>query len=747
MIINSKWIYYETGTPKGADDKYGNPSPYFRKTFHAKKYISRATLYIAALGVFKAYVNGSEVSDEYLSPPWVDYTKKIPLMLYDITDKLQSENAVGIILGDGWAVGHVGSNATFKRNTYSDTIKFTAEILIEYCDGDTEKISTDKTWLASCGEIIRSDIYMGEFIDKRKSLGNYFEYEYNDSSWGSAKEDDFKFSKGLYLDKIDIEPIRVKHVFNPIKIKEYENRIIYDVGQNIAGVMRAVIKGDKGSKVIFRHAEILNNERLYTENLRKAEATDTVILKGCGEEEFRPLFTYHGFRFVEAEIVGNARILDLKAEAMYTDLESDGDFSCSSDLVNKLYMNILWSQRDNFYSVPTDCPQRDERLGWTGDAQVFCQSAMYNMNCKKYYAKYLSDIRDSQLGNGAVPCIAPTVHVGYNSYSGYDAAAGWSEAIAVIPYLHYKMYGDKSIIKDNIHAAKELLRYYKNDSSGYIRSGRDGRYGDWLNVNDDTDLDVIATLYYAHASDLVSKMCTVINDDDAAYYNELYVKIKSAFLSKFIIDNKILSDSQTAYVLAYKFKMVSAEFTKENLSRKLKESNGHLSTGFLGVRYLLPTLCDIGLAENAYVILTNESYPGWGYSIKKGATTIWEHWDSNDIEKLSAMNSFNHYSLGSCMEWLYEYCLGIRPDELSGGFKKMKLKPYMDKTGRINSASGSYRSVLGTIKVNWKREGDVFRYEASVPESIDARYEFDGFELIKTEKNKDTVVFILKEKH
>lgn len=215
MIINSKWIYYETGTPKGEDDKYGNPSPYFRKTFHAKKNISRATLYIAALGVFKAYVNGSEVSDEYLSPPWVDYTKKIPLMQYDITDKLQSENSVGIILGDGWAVGHVGSNATFKRNTYSDTIKFTAEILIEYSDGDTEKISTDKTWLASCGEIIRSDIYMGEYIDKRKSLGNCFEYEYDDSSWGSAKEDDFKFSKGLYLDKIDIEPIRVKHVFNP----------------------------------------------------------------------------------------------------------------------------------------------------------------------------------------------------------------------------------------------------------------------------------------------------------------------------------------------------------------------------------------------------------------------------------------------------------------------------------------------------------------------------------------------------
>lgn len=744
MIINSKWIYYKTGSPKYADDKYGNPSPYFRKEFTAKKHVVNATLYIAVLGVFKAYINGTPVSDDYLSPPWVDYTKKIPLMKYDITDKISKNNTIGVILGDGWAVGHVGSTATFKRNTYSDELKFTAKITLQYFDGDTEKIKTDKTWLASSGEIICNDIYMGEYIDKRKSLDNCFCCGYDDSKWVQSLEDDFKFSKGLYLDIIDAEPIRVKKVFDAKAIAKYDNCILYDIGQNIAGIVRAVISGKSGAKVVFRHGEILNDGRLYTENLRKAEATDTIVLRGDEKEEFRPLFTYHGFRYIEAAVFGEADITDIKAEAMYADLDESGEFSCSSDLVNKLYQNILWSQRDNFYSVPTDCPQRDERLGWTGDAQIFCQSAMYNMNCKKYYAKYLSDIRDAQLGNGAIPCVAPTVYVGYNSYSGYDASAGWSEAIMIIPYIHYKMYGDKKIIKDNIYAAKELLRYYTNDSRDYIRSGKDGKYGDWLNVDDDTDLDVIATLYYAHASDIVSKMCVIIGDDDEKYYHDLYEKIKSTFTSKFVSDDgKILSDSQTSYVLAYKFGIISKEMAKINLSRKLKESNGHLSAGFLGVRYLLPTLCDIGMTANAYDILTKDTYPSWGYSIKKGATTIWEHWDSNDIEKLSYMNSFNHYSLGSCAEWLYEYCLGIRPDESCGGFKKLKIKPYIDTTGKITFASGKYMSPFGNIEIKWSYKDNFCKYEAVIPKEISTEFEFNGFNALCKNKTENKYVFEL----
>ncbi len=747
MLLHSNWISYSTGEFKGVDARYGNPSPYFRKTFVTVGKVKAATLRIAVLGVFKAYVNGIEVSDEYLSPPWVDYTKKIPLLEYDITDKISEKNALGIVLGDGWAIGHIGSTATFKRNSYNDTVQFSAIVELEYDDGRVERIMTDDTWLASDGAIRRSDIYMGEYIDARKSPGRYSEFDYDDSGWKKVTEDTYKFSRNIYLDKVDIPPIRVKHVFTPKIVSENGDKIIYDVGQNIAGVVRMVLSGARGSKVTLRHSEILKDGALYLENLRKAEATDVYILAGEGNEVFRPLFTYHGFRYFEVEKDGSVDISDIRAEVMYTDLKKSGEFSCSSELVNKIYQNVLWSQRGNFYSVPTDCPQRDERLGWTGDAQVFCGSAMYNMDCKRYYEKYLADIREAQLGNGAIPCVAPLPHIGFNSYTGYDASAGWSEAIVIIPYLHYKMYGESRVIKDNIHAGQRLLGYYENDSCDYIRSGRDGRYGDWLNVDETTDLDVIATMYYAYAARIMSELCGIIHDEDEVYYAELYRKISDAFKKKFVFaDGRILSDTQSSYVMAYKFGLISAENAKINLKRKLEESNGHLTTGFLGIGYLLPALCDIGLCDNAYDILTQTTFPGWGYSIEKGATTIWEHWDSDSTDRLTAMNSFNHYSLGSCVEWMYEYCLGFCPDPGIGGFKKMTLRPYIDLSGKITNAKGYYDTPFGEIMAEWSGDGERFVYEATVPQEIEVSTEFPRMQIVDRQHVGNKIVFVLKKR-
>lgn len=745
MLLHSKWISYTTGMFRDANEKYGNPSPYFRRTFTTAEVVKKATLSIAALGVYKVYINGEEVSDDYLSPPWVDYTKKIPLLEYDITDKIIRKNAIGIVLGDGWAVGHIGSTSTFKRNSYNDTVQFCAEINIEYVNGLHESVMTDKTWRANTGEILYSDIYMGEYIDRRKSLGNYSMFDYDDSQWQWAVEDEFKFSRNIYLDRVDIPPIRVKHIMEPVHVSTENNKLIYDVGQNIAGVLRCVFKGESSAKIIVRHGEILDNGKLYIENLRKAEAMDTFVLSGIGEEVFRPIFTYHGFRYFEFEVIGNVDILDVKAEVMYTDLEVSGGFSCSSELVNKIYQNILWSQRDNFYSVPTDCPQRDERLGWTGDAQVFCQSAVYNMNCKKYYEKYLGDIRDAQLGNGVIPCVAPLPHVGFHSYTGYDASAGWSEAIVIIPYVHYKMYGDKQIIKDNIFAAKRLLRYYEYDSRDYIRYGKDGMYGDWLNVDSVTDLDVVATLYFAHAADLLAQLCCIIHDDDEKYYAKLYDNIKNAFRKKYVsFEGVIFSDTQSAYAMAYKFGIISKNEAKVNLERKLKESDGHLTTGFLGIQCLLPVLCDIGLCDNAYDILTQTTFPSWGYSVINGATTMWEHWNSNSQEELTAMNSFNHYSLGSCVEWMYEYCLGLCPIPAIGGLKKIKLKPYIDLSGKLTFAEGYYNSPLGKISLRWSKERDAYKYEVIIPGEIDVEFEFPGLEMISKIRQRDKITILLK---
>ncbi|MBE6650326.1 MAG: alpha-L-rhamnosidase [Ruminococcaceae bacterium] len=747
MLLESKWIYYTTGEYKSADEKYGNPSPYFRKSFVLNGNIKKATLFASALGVYKIYINGSEVGNDYLSPGWVNYRKKLPLVRYDVTDMLEHENAIGAVLGDGWAVGHLGSDYAFKRNGYSDRIEFTALIRVEYTDGRTEEIATDETWRASAGAIQRSDIYMGEYTDARLDIGDFSQFDYDDSKWDVAQESIFKFSRNLYLEEMNIPPIVVKHTFKPKLIRKRDNTYLYDVAQNISGVLRCVFKGESGAKVVLRHGEILSEGELYTENLRGAEATDTYILSGDGEEVFRPLFTFHGFRYAELTVEGNAEIIDITAEAMYTDLVSSGSFSCSDEIVNKVYNNALWGQRDNFLNVPTDCPQRDERLGWTGDAQIFCQSAMFNMDCRKFFEKYLSDVRDEQLGNGVIPAVAPVPPVGSYAYTGYDASAGWSEAIGEIPYVHYKMYGDKKIIRDNLPALKKLLDYYQKESPGYIR-GYVGRYGDWLSLGKTTDLSVVSTLYYARGAYLAWKLCGVIGDYEEEYYLNLYKSIKTAFLERFVdADGKIFSDTQSAYVMAYSFGIIDKETARKHLIRKFEEDDGKLTTGFLGIRFLLPTLCDVGCRDLAYRLMTNTEFPGWGYSVVNGATTIWERWDSytksEGIKK--GMNSFNHYSLGSCTEWMYMYCLGIRPSFEKAGCKKVTFAPYLDTSGKITFANGYYDTDFGRINTSWKKADNSYFYEVTLPSEIEHEFIFDGMKIVKKEVNDGTYRFELIE--
>ncbi|MBQ8510878.1 MAG: family 78 glycoside hydrolase catalytic domain [Clostridia bacterium] len=745
MLMHAKWIAHKTGEYKDRDARYGNPSPYFRREFSLDGEVSRAELAVSALGVYKLWLNGQEVDGDYLSPGWVDYSKKLPLRRYDITHLLRADNAVGIALGDGWAVGHVGSNYTFKRCCWSDRVECALTITVEYADGRVEKIITDESWKAADGEIRRSDIYMGEVIDHRLSLGDFSTFGYDDSAWVQADVPEFKFSRNLYLQDIAIPPVVVKHILPVKQIGSYDGRLLYDVGQNIAGVLRCVVRGERGATLILRHGEMLENGRLYTKNLRKAEAADTLILSGEGEEVFRPLFTYHGFQYAEIEIVGQAEILDIQAEVMYTDLPAVGDFSCSDEIVNKIFENTLWGQRDNFMSVPTDCPQRDERLGWTGDSQIFCQTAMYNMDCRAYYEKYLADVRDAQLGNGVITAVAPLPHVGSYAYTGRDAAAGWSEAIGEIPYTHYKMYGDKKIIRDNLPALKRLLDYYEADSHHFLRDGSGG-YGDWLNVGKGTDLSLIANLYYAHAADLAAKLCEIIGDDEQERYERLYENVRDAFRRAYWAEGRLTSDTQSAYAIAYKFGLIDESEARDNLARTVAEADGHLTTGFLGVKYLLPALCDLGLTELAYGIITQRSYPGWGYSILNGATTIWEHWNSWTKEKgfLPGMNSFNHYSLGACVEWLYEYCLGIRPDAAAGGLSKLTLAPHFNWSGKITHAHGHYDTAHGRIAVEWERKGDTIVYTAEVPAGIDVTFAFPGASARMREQRDETYIYEIR---
>ncbi len=747
MHFNAKWITYETGEYKGIDAKYGNPAPYFRKKFTPKGAVKKAELLAAALGVYKIYVNGKEISNDYLSPGWVDYNKKIPFMRYDITPFLQGNNAIGVVLADGWAVGHIGSTTTFKRTSYSDQIQFCAQIVIEYENGEGDVVNTDDSWLATQGEIRRSDIYMGEYVDHRMSLGDFSTYDYDDSKWDRAVEDPFRFPRNIYLEEMKLNPIVVKHTFTPEVIKQEGNLTVYDVSQNIAGVLRVKVKGESGAKIILRHGELFVDGKVYTENLRKAEATDTYILSGEGEEEFRPLFTFHGFRFAEITTEGNVEVMNVVAEAMYSDLAKSGEFSCSNPLVNQIFSNVLWSQRDNFLGVPTDCPQRDERLGWTADAQTFAQTAMYNMDSKVFYEKYLADVRDAQLGNGVVPAVAPLPHIGFYSYVGFGPAAGWCEAIAEIPYCHYRTYGDKKIIRDNLQAIKRVLDYYESTCPEGVRSTCSYTYGDWLFAKEPSDINVISTLFYGRAAFDCAELCRAVGDFETERYEALYEKIKQAFNDNLINARGIIkSDTQSCYVIAYKFGFITKENARKQLERKFREDDGKLTCGFLGIRFLLPALCDVGLSHIAYQLIVNEEYPGWGYFIKNGAPTIWERWDSytekNGIRK--GMNSFNHYSLGSCVEWMYEYVLGIRSHTDKPGFEKVSLIPYFCHDGSITSAKGYYDSANGKIEISWKVEKGVFEYKVTLPEQMERDFSFPEMEVLSEEKEGNTHIFRLK---
>lgn len=731
MIIKAKWIKGCIDFIKKDGDYYGSPSPYFRYEFGVEKEVKRAIIYYSAVGVLKVYINGKQIDDDYMSPGFTDYRTRIPVLRKDVTELIEGNNAIGIVAGDGWAVGFMGNN--MKRCSFSDTVYVMAQLEIEFADGEKRIIQTDTDWKTATGEIQRTDNYMGEFVDKRLSLGDFSSYGYDDENWNYAISSLLQINFTRISDLSQIPPIRVKHTVKPINMhKDINGNFIYDFGQNLTGVLSIKLKGERNASVTVRHGEMLEKDgRLYTDNLRLAQAKDICILSGSDTEEFRPLFTFHGFRYAEISVTGNVEIVSVEAQVMYTDLPKTGDFKCSDDLVNKLYSNIVWSQRSNFLSVPTDCPQRDERLGWTGDAQIFVGSAMFNMNCKTFYEKYMADIRDAQAGNGGVGGIAPQVPVNNWYYSERDNfSAGWGDVATVIPFEHYLMYGDKSILYKSIVSMKSFVDYCTLRSDNLIRPAEDN-YGDWLNIDDDTDASAISTLYFAYSTLLTAKVCEILGDGEKQKYYDLYESIKRAFIARFVGKGGVItSDTQTVYLLAYAFGILDEDRIKNNLLRKIAEKNYHISCGFLGVKFMLPVLCEIGFTDIAYLLLTNKTYPSWCFSVLNGATTIWERWNSWTIENGFAdrsMNSFNHYSLGSCSEWMFKYCLGINPSVDNPGFKKLIIRPFVDFSGKLNKAEGYYDTSFGRISVQWERDNDGVIYKVVYPREIEAEYDFSHY--------------------
>lgn len=745
MIIKAKWIKGCIDFIKNDGEYYGSPAPYFRYEFSVEKKVKSAIMYYSAVGVLKVYINGKQIDDDYMSPGFTDYRTRIPVLRRDVTALIENKNAIGIVAGDGWAVGYMGNN--MKRCSFNDTVYVMAQLEIEFVDGEKRIISTDTDWKTTTGEIRRTDNYMGEFVDKRLFLGDFSSYGYDDGAWNYALTSPLQLDFTRISDLSELPPIRVKHKIKPINsYKDINGNFIFDFGQNLTGVLLLELKGERDATVTVRHGEMLEKDgRLYTDNLRLAQAKDICILSGSGTEKFRPLFTFHGFRYAEISVVGNAEIVYVEAQVMYTDLPKTGDFKCSDDSVNKLYSNIVWSQRSNFLSIPTDCPQRDERLGWTGDAQIFVGSAMFNMNCKTFYEKYMADIRDAQAGNGGVGGIAPQIPVNNWYYAERENfSAGWGDVVTVIPYEHYLMYGDKRILYKSIVSMKNFVDYCTLRSDGLIRPAEDN-YGDWLNIDDNTDASVISTLYFAYSTLLTAKVCEILNDGEKQKYFDLYKKIRQAFIVRFVgEDGVIKSDTQTVYLLAYAFGILDKDKIKDNLIRKIAEKNYHISCGFLGVKFMLPVLCELGLSDIAYLLLTNKTYPSWCFSVVNGATTIWERWNSWTTENGFAdrsMNSFNHYSLGSCAEWMFKYCLGINPSVEAPAFKKLIIRPFVDFSGKLNSAEGYYDTSFGRISVKWNTDKVGIIFNVVCPSGIAVEYDFSNYTAVE---NLGNGMFILK---
>lgn len=698
-------------------------SPLFRKTFSVSKTIASATAYISALGLYEAAINGKRVGDGYLTPGWTSYKNRVQYQQYDITQQLQKgANAIGVVLGNGWYKGYIGFSG--QHNFYGKELAMIFQLEITYVDGTKETIVSDGSWKSATGSIQVSEIYHGETIDARLDPVGWNTATFNDSAWSPVK---IKADAEVNLIATYNELIKKHETFKPIEvITTPKGEKVLDFGQNLVGWVQVTASGKTGDKITLYHAEVLDKKgNFYTENLRPAKQQNVYILKGEGKETFEPHFTFQGFRYIKVEgYPGTLDPANFTAVALYSDMKPTGNFSCSNELINQLQHNIQWGQRGNFLDVPTDCPQRDERLGWTGDAQAFSRTAAFNFGVHNFFAKWLKDVAFDQGEDGKVPFVVPNV-LGPNA----GGSAGWADVATIIPWNMYLAYGDKKILQDQYVSMKAWVGYMEKNSNDYLWN-QGFHFGDWLfyrpfDDNDGrsavTDKYLIAQCFFAHSTDLVIKAAKVLGeDDDVKRYTELSKNIKEAFNKEYVTANgRMVSGTQTAYVLALNFDMLP-ESLRPGIAQKLvdniKAYGNHLTTGFLGTPYLCHVLSRFGYPQVAYTLLMQETYPSWLYPVKMGATTIWERWDGikpDSTFQTPGMNSFNHYAYGAIGDWMYRSVAGIDTKESNPGYKVITIRPTIG--GKLKNASATLETNYGKVSSSWIDDTDKQTFNVEIP--------------------------------
>lgn len=766
---SARYISYRDTTPVHTDtDSLFLPAArQYRKTFPTGKPVRRATLYSTGLGIYELYLNGQRVSDTFFMPGWTDYHQRAYYLTHDVTDQVQrGANALGAWVADGWYSGYVGfgllvgiGTERIGRYTYGKTPCVQLQLEIEYEDGTRDTVSTDTTWqVTGDGPIQEADFLMGERYDARREMDGWATASFDDAAWESAvlAEDnghpeatfyefrnpdrpgvgpkiegraiDLGFKAPPRIEAFPGEPVRITEEIKTVEwTPRGEGTFIANLGQNFAGTVRLKVQGSAGHEITLRYGEMLHPDgRLMTENLRRARATDRYVCKGSpGGEVFMPRFTFHGFQYVElSNFPGTPTSDTLTGLALHSDTPLTSTFACSDPVVNKLFENVVWTQRANFLDLPTDCPQRDERMGWTGDAQAYIGTSVYNADVGAFYTKWIRELMESQRPSGTFPGYAP-----FPFQHGWDFGSAWADAGIICPWTIWQAYGDTRIIARCWEPMTRFMDWRKQTSRDELGIAHGNRWGDWLAQGAETPLDYIDSVYFALTSRMMAEMAEAVDKaPEAAAYQQQFDRTKTAFRKKYLqADGQLTVSTQTAYALALFANLVpedQRDAVGQHLADMIARNGQRMSTGFLGTRPLLPVLSSVGRHDLAVFLLQSRAFPSWGYEVEQGATSIWERWDSYTKEDgfgrhNAAMNSFSHYSFGAVCEWMFNTLAGIRSD--SPGYERIVIHPGPPAPGSnaertpIDWVDASYDSMRGRIRSRWKQDGDLFHLETEIP--------------------------------
>lgn len=745
LLKTEEWKaeFVSAETEADADNSKGT---YVRKEFQASKPVKHAYVTVTALGIYNLYLNGQKVGKDELTPGWTSYNKHLCYQTYDVTGQIkQGGNAIGAMLGAGWYKGLMGF--LHKRNNYGKQTALLAQLQLCYEDGTCEQVVTDASWKGMDSPVLFAEIYDGEVYDARKEISGWCEAGFDDSGWRDTEI--VAFDKKALTAQAAAKPAEMTEVPAVRIFTTPQGDQVIDFGQNMTGWIHVTASGKTGDVIRLDCFEMLDAAgNVYLDNLRGAKERMTYTFGKDGEVTYHPSFTFMGFRYAKiVEFPGTPDVKNFTAYAVHSKMERTGILETSNPDLNQLWHNILWGMKSNFLDVPTDCPQRDERMGWTGDAQIFCRTASYLMNTYTFFGKWLKDVAADQTPEGGVSHVVPdTITPVADTLTdwllsqGTHSAAAWGDVAVINPWTMYLTFGDTKILEDQYDSMKAWIGFMKNHAVDYIWNYK-LQFGDWVALDAEegsyfgaTPNDLTCTAYFAYSTGLFAKMAAILGkDEDAKEYQALYEKIVDKFQKTFFNeDGTMTAQTQTAHIVALYFRLTPEAYkekTVEGLKRLLAKENGHLVTGFVGTPYFCHALSQNGCVKEAYDLLLKDDFPSWLYQVKMGATTVWEHWDGMkpDGTMWSAdMNSFNHYAYGAIGEWMFRVMAGLETSEKEPGYHHTVISPRLG--GGLSWVKGGYQSVYGTVGSSWKWDQDEVVLTVEVPVNATATIVLDGAE-------------------